>query len=52
MTIIKLDKKRSRSSKIPQEKADDLSMLEIRKMKWTVIETGVWDSVNQDQEEE
>ena len=45
--MIKLDKKYSRKSKLPSNESDfDITMMELFKMKWDLLETGFWDSLD------
>eukprot|EP00486_Rosalina_sp_Unknown_P011665 CAMPEP_0201580420 /NCGR_PEP_ID=MMETSP0190_2-20130828/45924_1 /ASSEMBLY_ACC=CAM_ASM_000263 /TAXON_ID=37353 /ORGANISM="Rosalina sp." /LENGTH=118 /DNA_ID=CAMNT_0048016429 /DNA_START=67 /DNA_END=423 /DNA_ORIENTATION=+ len=51
--IIKLDKTNSRKSKVPSDEPDfDITMMELFKLKWELLETGFWDSLDDEQETE
>mmetsp|Transcript_31659 Transcript_31659/g.50930 ORF Transcript_31659/g.50930 Transcript_31659/m.50930 type:complete len:113 (+) Transcript_31659:89-427(+) len=45
--LIKLDKKYSRTAQIPADEKD-VQLLELFKLKWDIIESGFWDSLDED----
>ena len=48
--VIKLDKKYSRKSKLPSNEPDfDITIMELFKLKWNLLETGFWDSLDDEQ---
>lgn len=49
--LIKLDKKYSRKSKLPSKDKDfDITIMELFTLSWDLLETGFWDSLDDQQE--